>query len=296
MTKSTAALLLLVFIWGGSWPIYKLALSYTPPLLFAGLRALFGGLILAAVILLTIRSKINWRENWSKYCISAFFNTILFFGLQTIGLIYLPGGLFSVLVYFQPVLLGLFAWFWLGEYMSPIKIVGLIIGFVGIILVSIDGLTVHISVIGVTLGLLTALSWAFGVIYVKKVSGEVDAFWMVAIQFIIGGVVLLSTGSIIESWSAIEWNRIFWVGLLFGATFGIPLAYVIYYKLINAGEASKVGSFTFLVPIIAVFIGTVFLGEPVTYALIIGLLLVGMSIFFVNYRWKKSNDILVEKV
>ncbi|WP_309567323.1 EamA family transporter, partial [Bacillus thuringiensis] len=54
--------------------------------------------------------------------------------------------------------------------------------------------------------------------------------------------------------------------------------------LINAGEASKVGTFTFLVPIIAVFIGTVFLDEPVTYRLVVGLLLVGVSIYFVNYR------------
>lgn len=48
-TKSTAALLLLVFVWGASWPVYKLALPYTPPLLFAGMRAVIGGLILAAL-------------------------------------------------------------------------------------------------------------------------------------------------------------------------------------------------------------------------------------------------------
>ncbi|WP_438821496.1 EamA family transporter, partial [Bacillus thuringiensis] len=86
-TKSTYALLLLVFLWGVSWPIYKMAVPYTPPLLFAGMRALIGGLILAALIY-KMRNRIKWRENWLKYCISAFFNTILFFGLQTVGLIY----------------------------------------------------------------------------------------------------------------------------------------------------------------------------------------------------------------
>ena len=209
------------------------------------MRALIGGLILAALIY-KMRSKIIWRENWSKYCISAFFNTILFFGLQTVGLIYLPGGLFSVLVYFQPILLGLFAWIWLGEHMSLIKIVGLIIGFLGIVVVSVDGLTVHISVIGVILGLLTAFSWALGVVYVKKVSNEVDAFWMVSLQCIIGGIILVGTGTIVESWSAIHWTGMYFLGLGYGSTFGIPLSYVIYYKLINAGEASKVGTFTFL--------------------------------------------------
>ncbi|MBO0587952.1 DMT family transporter [Sporosarcina sp. E16_8] len=288
ITKSTAALLLLVFVWGGSWPIYKLALPYTPPLLFAGMRAMIGGILLAAFIY-KIRSKINWRENWSKYCISAFFNTILFFGLQTVGLNYLPGGLFSVLVYFQPVLLGFFAWIWLGEHMSPIKIIGLIVGFIGIVIVSVDGLTAHISVIGVVLGLVTAFSWALGVVYVKKVSNEVNAYWMVSLQCIIGGFILIGTGSIFENWSAIEWNGAYLFGLGYGSTFGIPLSYIIYYKLINAGEASKVGTFTFLVPIISVFIGTIFLDEPVTYPLIMGLLFVGISIYFVNYRGKNAN-------
>lgn len=293
-TKSTCALLLLVFIWGGSWPIYKMAVPYTPPLLFAGMRTVIGGLILAA-LLYKMRNRINWRENWSKYCISAFFNTILFFGLQTVGLSYLPGGLFSVLVYFQPVLLGLFAWIWLGEYMSPFKIISMIIGFIGIVVVSVDGLTVHVSSIGVVLGLLVAFSWALGVVYVKKVSSKVDAFWMVSLQFIIGGVILIGTGTIVENWSAIEWNGKYLLGLGYGSTFGIPLAYIIYYKLINAGEASKVGTFTFLVPIIAVIISTVFLDEPVTYRLVVGLLLVGVSIYFVNYRGKKVNASLFNR-
>ena len=280
--KPLIALLCLIVIWGCSWPVYKLAVPYTPPLLFAGMRAFIGGLLLA-IFIFHLRSKINWRKHWKKYCISALFNTICFFGIQTVGLIYLPGGLFSVLVYFQPVLLSLFAWIWLGEHMSPIKITGLLIGFFGIAVVSVDGLIHHLSGIGVFLGLLTAICWAFGVFYVKKVSGEVDAFWMVALQCIIGGAVLLGVGTFLESWSAIVWNAKYFTGLGFGSTLGIPVAYVIYYSLVNAGDAGKVGAFTFLVPIISVLIGTIFLKEPVTYTLLAGLLLVVISISFVNY-------------
>ncbi|WP_153733423.1 DMT family transporter [Sporosarcina obsidiansis] len=283
LTKSNAALLFLVLLWGVSWPIYKASVVYAPPLLFAGMRAALGG-CLVALLILPMRRKLKWRKNWRKYCISALFNTILFFGLHTVGLNHLPGGLFSVLVYFQPVLLGLFAWVWLDENMSWIKVVGLITGFIGIIIVSIDGLTTHISVIGVVLGVLTAVFWAFGVIYVKKVSHEVDAYWMVAMQFTIGGMALLAVGSLTESWSAIEWNSMYLFGLGFGGTMGIPIAYIIYYRLINAGEASKVGVFTFLVPVISVFISTVFLREPITHKLIAGLLLVVVSIYFVNYQ------------
>lgn len=286
-SNSTVALLFLVFLWGASWPIYKSAVPYTPPLLFAGMRAFIGGCLLA-IVLWKKRDKINWRVNWRLYCITALFNTVLFFGIQTVGLNYLPGGLFSILVYFQPVLLGLFAWIWLGEQMTAVKIIGLFIGFLGIVVVSLDGLTFHVSVIGVVLGLITAVCWAFGVIYVKKVSHRLDAYWMVSLQSIIGGGFLIGTGTIFENWSDIIWNGRYLFGVSYGAVFGVPIAYIIYYKLMNEGEASKVGAFTFLVPIIAVFLGAAFLGEPITYLLLIGLVMVGLSIFIVNYRGNKE--------
>ncbi|WP_066301258.1 DMT family transporter [Bacillus sp. FJAT-29937] len=285
-TKSNAMLLVLILIWGASWPINKVAVPYSPPLLYAGLRALIGGILLTLFIWKT-RNAINWRTNWKKYLIATLFNSILFFGLQTAGLLFLPGGLFSILVYFQPILLGFFAWLLLGEHLSPIRIFGLMLGFAGIAVVSVDGLTVHISAIGVTLGLLTAISWAFGVIYVKKISKEVDAYWMVAIQCIIGGMCLVGIGSIFEDWSAIQWGQPqYQLGLGFGTTIGIPFAYILYYKLVSAGEASKVGSYTFLIPIVAVLLGVIFLGETVTYRLIVGLVLVGMSIRFVSLQNK----------
>ncbi|MEH7342571.1 DMT family transporter [Bacillus sp. JJ1532] len=283
------AITFLVFVWGISWSIYKVSLLYSPPILFAGMRALLGGLLLSLFILRT-RKRVNWRENWFRYCISALFNTILFFGIQTVGLIYLPGGLFSVLVYFQPVLIGLFAWIWLGEILSLKKIIGLITGFLGILAVSADGITGQISMIGVVLAILAAICWALGVIYIKKESNKVDSLWMVALQCTIGGAVLIGIGTIVEDWSSIVWNQEYLLGVVFGATFGIPISFSIYYGLINNGDASKVASFTFLVPLIAVLTGTVFLNEPITYTLIVGLILIVISIVIVNYEKKDQEN------
>ncbi|MFJ9498244.1 DMT family transporter [Brevibacillus centrosporus] len=285
--KTTLAIACLVLIWGISWSIYKVALPYTPPLLFAGMRAFLGGLLLA-VFLIPTWKKMKWRQNWSRYCVSALLNAALFYGMQTAGLVYLPGGLFSVLVYFQPVLIGLFAWLWLGEKMSLLKIVGLLIGFCGILAVSADGLHGQISIVGVVLAILTAISWALGVIYVKRESSKVDSLWMVALQFVIGGALLTGAGTIFESWSDIVWSGGYVFGLGFGATLGIPVAFVIYFHLMNSGDASKIASFTFLVPLIAVATGTLFLHEPFTFSLVAGLVLIVLSICLVNYRSKKQ--------
>ncbi len=283
--RATGLLVLLVFIWGISWSIYKAALDFTPPILFAGARSLIGGLLLA-LVLLPVWKRIKWRGNWTSYAISALLNAVLFYGLQTAGLNYLPGGLFSVLVYFQPVLIGIFAWIWLGEKMTAFKITGLLLGFLGILVISADSLSGTLSVTGIILGLFAALSWALGVIYVKKVSSRVDSMWMVALQFIIGGTVLVVAGSFTENWADITWNTTYLFGLGFGSTFGIPIAFVIYFHLMNNGEASKVAAFTFLVPLIAVLTGTVFLHEAVTATLAIGLILIVLSIYLVNHRTK----------
>ncbi|RKJ42327.1 EamA family transporter, partial [Butyricicoccus sp. 1XD8-22] len=55
-------------------------------------------------------------------------------------------------------------------------------------------------------------------------------------------------------------------------------------KLMNEGEASKVGAFTFLVPILSVIVSSIFLGEAITFKLFIGMMLVGGSIYLVNRK------------
>lgn len=285
--RATFLLVFLVLIWGVSWSIYKMALDYTPPILFAGARSFLGGLLLA-IVLLPAWKRIKWRENWPAYCISALFNAVLFYGLQTAGLEYLPGGLFSVVVYCQPVLIGIFAWLWLGENMTILKFSGLLVGFFGILAISADSLTGTISMVGIIMALAAALSWALGVIYVKKVGTRVDSMWMVSMQFLIGGAVLLAIGSFFEDGSEIMWNLPYFIGLGFGATLGVPIAFVIYFHLMNNGEASKVAAFTFLVPLIAVLAGAVFMDEEVTNTLAVGLCLIILSIYLVNKRPRRQ--------
>ncbi|QYK68515.1 MULTISPECIES: DMT family transporter [Paenibacillus] len=281
--KRIMMIALLVVLWGISWPIYKVALEFTPPLLFAGLRTLLGGLLLG-VILVPRWNRIRWKENWRVYAISGIFNVVLFYGLQTVGLMYVPSGLFSVLVYLQPVLVGIFAWMWLGEAMSRLKVIGLVIGFLGVAAVSVGGFSGHVAVAGVIIAIITAVSWALGTVYVKKVNQRVDSLWLVAFQCTLGGIVLTGAGTVTESWSDIVWNVPYVSGLIFGTVLGISLSWLLYFTLVNSGDASKVASYTFLVPVISVFVSSLVLGEAITAFLLIGLILIGLSIYLVNRR------------
>lgn len=286
-TKSGLLIAFLVFIWGLCWPIYKISLDYTPPILFSGMRTLLGGLFLLLFVFPKFKL-IYMKENWYIYLVSTIFNVILFFGLQTIGLEYMPSGLFSVIVYFQPVLVGLLAWLWLGEKMTGLKILGLVLGFLGVVAVSSKSFSGQLSGIGVIIALITALSWAIGTVFLKKVGDKVDALWLITIQCLVGGMVMTAIGLQVESFAEIEWTTPYLLGLLFGAIFGIPLAWLVYFILVRSGEATKIATYTFLVPLIALVIGTIFLHEPITIFLILGLILIITSICCVNYKPKTS--------
>ncbi|MBT2757766.1 DMT family transporter [Mesobacillus foraminis] len=279
----------LIIIWSVSWPIYKLALEFTPPLLFAGLRCLLGGVLLGLVIWKT-HDRIQWGKNWKIYVVTGTLNIALFYGLQTVGLKLVPSGLFSVIVYFQPILVGLLAWLWLGESMTIPKVLGLVLGFLGVISVSAEGFSGHVSILGIILGLLSALSWALGTVYTKKNAYSVDSLWMVSFQCLIGGVVLMIAGLSSEKWTSIVWNGTYLLGLTFGTILGIATSWILYVTLVKTGDASVVATFTFLVPMLAVVIGTVFLNEPFTKLLFLGIILIVASIYLVNKKQKQPME------
>ncbi|MCK6255329.1 DMT family transporter [Fictibacillus sp. KIGAM418] len=286
-THTVLLLTFLVIMWGVNWPLSKIALSYTPPLLFAGIRTILGGLILL-IFALPRYKRLRFKETWHFYFISAFFNIILFYGLQTVGLGYAPAGLFSAIVFIEPVLLGIFCWIWLGESMYRLKMIGLLLGFTGVAIISASGFTGGISAVGIILALGSAVGWGLGTVYVKKTGDRVDSIWMVTVQLIMGGLFLLSVGSKFESWSNIQWEMPFIANLLFISTFVIAFGWLAFFTLVGSGEASKVGSFTFLIPLIAILCSSFLLHENITLNLVVGLLFIVISILFVNMKLKSK--------
>lgn len=290
--KNIILLIFLVLVWGINWPLSKIALNYAPPLLFAGIRTVIGGMLLILLALPRVK-ELRFKQLWPVYLVSAILSIVFYYGFQTVGLKYVPAGLFSSIVFLQPVLLGIFSWLWLGESMYGLKLTGLLLGFVGVGSLSIGGFTGSISPLGILLALLSALSWAFGTVYMKVKSSRVDTLWMTAMQVTIGGLILTASGSFTEQWSSISWNGTFIADTLFISIFVIALGWIVYFKLINEGEAGKVGSFTFLIPLISIAVSVLYLNEHITLNLIIGLLLIVCSIILVNVKFRRSEKLSV---
>ncbi|GGA47658.1 DMT family transporter [Paenibacillus physcomitrellae] len=287
LSKRQTALYLtfLIMVWAINWPLSKLALAYTPPVLFAAIRTFFGGILLVLFALPNYR-KLKLRRNWPTYLIAGILNITLYYGLQTVGLGYMPAGIFSAIVFLQPVLLGICSWLWLGESMSLLKMAGLLLGFCGVGVISAGGISEGLSVIGILLALASAVSWCLGTVFIKKTGDSVDIIWMTAVQLLFGSLFLFIWGGSTESFAAIDWNPAFIGDLLFISVFVIAIGWFVFFRLVQSGEASKVGSFTFLIPLLALCFSALFMHEQVSLRLGLGMVLVLASILLVNVRLK----------
>ena len=275
---------MLVIAWGSSFSVVKIGLEDAPPVLFVGGRTLVAGVLMTAVAS-AWGGALNFRRDWRVFGFLAVFNVALFVGFQTFALLYLPSGTAAVLIYLQPILVGIFAWLFLGESLTPTKVFGLLLGFAGIVAVSSAGLLGapgDVTPVGVACGVASALFWALGTVGFKKYEARVSTLWAVAVPFLAGGVALSALGFLLESPSDISWTGPLISSVLYSALVGTGLAWLLFFGLVRAGEASRVASYIFVVPLAAVVIGAVLLDEGLGPPLIVGAALVVSGIYLVN--------------
>jgi len=283
-----AAIVLLVLAWGSTFAAVKIGLDSAPPILFGGLRSVLGGAVM--VVLATVRSgRPELRRTWPAYAVLTLLNVVLFFSLQTLAILELPSGLASVLIYLQPVLVGVLAAPLLGESLSRFKVAGLLLGFAGIAVVSAGAFAGHVSALGVGYAVVGALVWALGTIAFKRYADEVDAWWAVAIPFLVGGLLLTAGGAAVEGVD-IDWSGEFVAAFVYAAVIGTALSWSLWFGLVGSGEAGRAASYIFFVPLISLVIGAVFLHESLGLSLLVGAALVIVGVYLVNRRPAEAAD------
>ena len=276
---------ILILAWGSTFAAIKVGLESSPPILFVGLRSVIGGLAVA-VLAATHGRPTRIREHLGSYALITLLNVVGFFYLQTLAIQHLPSGLAAVLIYLQPVLTGVLAAPLLGEPLTALKLLGLGLGFGGIVVVSAGAVGGDVSGLGIGLAVAGALVWALGTIAFKRESERVDAIWAVAISFLAGGVLLTAFGGITEG-LAIDWSPRFALALGYTSLIGTALAWVLWFVLVAAGEASRAAAYIFFVPLVSLVIGAALLGERLGVSLLLGSALVVLGVFLVN---RESRD------
>ena len=182
------------------------------------------------------------------------------------------------------------AWFILGEPLPAAKVLGLVLGFSGIVAVSTGSLSGVISPVGVVFGVGSAFFWALGTVFFKRYEARISTMWAVALPFVVGGGVLTVFGTAVESWSDVAFSGPLLASLAYVSLVGIAAAWLLWFGLIRAGEASRVAAYVFFVPLVGIVVGAIFLGERLTPSLLVGAALITAGIYLVNRSPAGKNE------
>jgi drug/metabolite transporter (DMT)-like permease len=256
--------------WAGTFIAQRYALQDLPPGWVAALRLALATLVLlpfARGLLRFGRRELRWL------LVLGLLNQVGFVGMQIAGLDTIGAGPTAAIIYLQPVLVVLAAAPVLGERLTGKRLAGAALGFAGVAIVSFHQAS-EASTTGVLLLLGAAVSWAAGTIAAS--AARLPVLPAVAGQHVVGAAVMLTIAALTEHLPAPSGQAV--SGVLFSAIAGSALGWLILGRLLERGEAGAVTTRLFTVPILAAVLGVILLGEPVTVALVAGIVLVGAAV------------------
>jgi drug/metabolite transporter (DMT)-like permease len=279
---------LLGLIWGSSFLWIKIAVAEVGPFMLVSFRLLFGLVGLLAIMLLSKRGFARDRGTWLKFLFMAVINTAIPFTLISWGETKIDSALASILNGTVPLFTIVIAHFWLhDEKISFGRMVGLIIGFIGVVvLVSRDlnpeGL--HGDLIGQLAVLLAAIFYATAITFSRKhLRGQNPLIQAASTLLIADSVMWLITPAVekpmVLPTLPITWLAIAWLGLL-----GTCTAYLLFFSLINAWGATRASLVTYVFPVVGLILGIIFLNEQADWRLLVGSALVIVSVLAVNFN------------
>jgi drug/metabolite transporter (DMT)-like permease len=202
-------------------------------------------------------------------------------------------GLATVIANAQPLLAAILGVAWLGERLPKVGWVGLLIGFMGILVIALPQLLdggQEGSAIGFAYIVLAAVGVTISNVAIKSIAGKVDGLFAMGLQLLIGSVPIGLAALALEDQNAIQWNAVFTSSLLGLALFGSALVYWLWFSVLEDVELNRAIVFSFLVPIFGLSIGALFFGELLSVVQFSGIALVVLGIVFVNLKGARRHQ------
>ena len=282
-------LITLATVWGGSFLFNAILVAELPVITIVAIRVTVAALALWGFARVTRRKIPTTPQVWGGLLILGVLNNAIPFSLIVQGQTQITSGLASILNATTPLFTILVAGFFLtDERFSILRVLGVIVGFSGVILMvgpeALGGLGADFWAQLCALG--AALSYGFASVFGRRFRElKVDP-------------VMVATGQVTMS-SLVLWPIALWIdgpqdilGLSFNAAasmFGLAVlctsfAYIVYFLILERAGATNISLVTFLVPISAIILGVLVLGESIFIKEIIGMTLIGLGLAIIDGR------------
>jgi drug/metabolite transporter (DMT)-like permease len=288
VAKIIFAFAAIYIIWGTTYLGIRIALETMPPFLMAGMRFLIAG---AIMFLFLLARGAPWpqRLQWRSAVIIGGLLLGGGSGLVTWSEQQVPSGTAALVIATVPLWIALFDWlFFKGSRPGRRVTMGIILGFAGIaILVGPGQLsgTAGFELIFLLVLLLSPILWSLGSLYSRGANLPEDTFMATAMEMLAGGALLLAAGLLTGEagrFNVAHFSTESLAAFAYLTVLGSIIAFTAYIWLLKVVPATKVSTYTYVNPVIAVFLGWLIVNEPITATTIAAVIVIVLAVILIT--------------
>ncbi|WP_270725126.1 DMT family transporter [Shimia sp. Alg240-R146] len=273
--------LLFAFIWSSAFTSARIIVADAPPLAISSIRFAIAGLIGVAIARALGQTWHLTRAQWRATLIFGLCQNALYLGLNFTAMTTIEASLASIIASTMPLLVAFLGWVALGEKLSPMAAIGMVLGFGGAVLIMGARMEQGVDMFGVILCVIGALALAIATLTVRGASAGGNVMMIVGLQMFVGAIVLFAASLAFETWE-FNWTPRMLTALTYTIFAPGLLATWIWFALVARIGAVKAATFHFLNPFFGVAIAAVILGETLGFFDIIGVAIIATGILAVQ--------------
>jgi len=293
-TREWIILLTLSLLWGGSFFFVEVAISELPPLTVVFLRVALASVALWLFAFATGLRPPMSISAWKAFLIMGLLNNVIPFTLIVWGQTHIASGLAAILNAITPLFTVIVAGIFLAdEKTTPMKLIGVTIGFFGVVLMigpsALSGLGVGILAQIAVLG--AAMSYAFAGVFGRRFKAiGINPIIAAAGQVTASSIILAPLAIYIDQPFSLEIPNVETIAAIIGlAILSTAVAYILYFRILASAGATNLLLVTFLIPVSAILLGSLVLDESLELIHFLGMALIGFGLSAIDGRvWKRK--------
>tara|TARA_Y100000816_G_scaffold275897_1_gene244546 strand:- start:670 stop:1536 length:867 start_codon:yes stop_codon:yes gene_type:complete len=284
-SKDWVLLISLAAIWGSAFMFIKISAVEFGPILLVTLRLLIAGLVFVP-LLLKKQNRLQFKPYLSSILIIAVVSNALPFTLFAFASLGATSNMLGILNGTTAFLTTFIAYFWLKEFISSKQIVGLFLGFIGVVIL-VNPANGSSTILASMCALVGSLCYAFNGNYLQKYHQNSNKIVLIGWSMLFGGLLMLPLAVFNLPNQMPNFNS--FLALLWLAVVSTGIGYLAYVRLIDRIGAVKTSTLTYLLPVFSIIWGAIFLNENITLIIFGGFMFVMMGMYFANSVKKPKN-------